>query len=386
MGRRRFKVLVLGGYGNFGRRICESLAKEKYVELLVAGRDLKKAADLAARIKSKHSQLHIQGIALNIDTPSLLEELKQLAPNLVIHTCGPFQNQSYRVPRTCIAIGAHYIDLADDRRFVCDIGQLKQEAEEKGVLLISGASSVPALSAAVIDHFLSQFGKLERIEYAIAPGNQLDRGYATIKAILSYTGHPFTTWVNSRWVEVYGWMDSIVQDFGAPLGKRHLANIDIPDLELFPERYEGLETLRFRAGLELAPMHKFMGFMAWLAKKKIIKSWAPFARMSVIVSNWFYRFGTDIGGMQVEMAGKDSGGKHKHLTWTLIAEHGVGPHIPTIPAILVARGIANGAISRTGASPCLGFFSLAEFLAYAEGWGIYTRVQSTKCTPHNALQ
>jgi len=383
---RHFKILVLGGYGNFGRRICESLAKEKCVELIVAGRDLKIAADLAARIKSKHPQLHIKGLALNIDTPRLVEELKQLSPNLVIHTCGPFQGQPYRVPRACMAIGAHYIDLADDRRFVCDISQLNQEAEEKGVLLISGASSVPALSSAVIDPFLTEFGRLERIEYAIAPGNQLDRGYATIKAILSYTGHPFTTWVNSRWVEVYGWMDSIVQDFGTPIGKRHLANIDIPDLELFPERYEGLETLRFRAGLELAPMHKFMGFMAWMAKKKIIKSWAPFARMSVIVSNWFYRFGTDIGGMQVELAGQDSSEKEKHITWTLIAEHGVGPHIPTIPAILVARGIANGTISLTGANPCLGFFSLAEFLEYAESWDIYTRVQTSARTHHSTLQ
>ena len=370
---KHLKVLVIGGYGNFGRRICESLAKEESINLIVAGRDITKASELAARLKKEHPLLEIEGIALNIDAPEFVPDLQQLLPNLVIHTSGPYQNQPYHVPKACIKIGAHYIDLADDRRFVCDISQLNEEATQAGVLLVSGASSVPALSSAVVDHFLPEFEQLHRIEYAIAPGNQLDRGYATIKAILSYTGHPFSTWVNSQWVPVYGWMDSIVQDFGPPIGSRHLANIDIPDLELFPERYNALKTLRFRAGLELVPMHKFMVLMAWLAKKRIVKSWAPFARMSLIISNWFYRFGSNIGGMRVDLVGKDREEKDKHISWTLIAENGVGPYIPTIPAILVVRGIASGKITAKGATPCLGLFSLTEFLDYAENWGIYTQ-------------
>ncbi len=368
-----FKILVIGGYGNFGRRICESLAKEASISLVIAGRDITKASALSTRIKEEHPSLEVEGIMLDIHAPEFEQKLLRLTPNLVIHTSGPYQNQPYDVPKACIKAGAHYIDLADDRRFVCDISQLNEDATKAGVLLVSGASSVPSLSAAVIDHFLPEFEQLDRIEYAIAPGNKLDRGYATIKAILSYTGHPFSTWVDSQWVQVYGWMDSIVKDFGQPIGSRHLANIDIPDLELFPERYTALKTLRFRAGLELVPMHKFMVFMAWLAQKGIVKNWAPFARMSLIISNWFYQFGSDIGGMQVDLFGTDSGEKEKHISWVLIAENGVGPYIPTIPAILVATGIANGTIYKKGATPCLDLFSLTEFLDYAGKWGIYTQ-------------
>jgi hypothetical protein len=120
-------------------------------------------------------------------------------------------------------------------------------------------------------------------------------------------------------------------------------------------------------------MHKFMVLMAWLAKKGIVRSWTPFARMSLIISRWFYRFGSDIGAMQVDLFGHSSGEKDKHVSWTLIAENGVGPYIPTIPAILVARGMANGSITTRGAMPCLGLFSLNEFLDYAENWGIYSR-------------
>lgn len=370
---KHFKVLVIGGYGNFGRRICESLAKEASIGLIIAGRNITKATALSTRLKEEHPSLEVEAVALDIDAPELAQKIQQLTPNLVIHTSGPYQGQPYHVPRACIKAGAHYIDLADDRRFVCDISQLNEDATKAGVLMVSGASSVPALSAAVIDHFLPEFEQLDRVEYAIAPGNKLDRGYATIKAILSYTGHPFSTWVDSQWVQVYGWMDSIVKDFGPPIGSRHLANIDIPDLELFPERYGALKTLRFRAGLELVPMHKFMVLMAWLAKKGIVRNWAPFAGLSLIISKWFYRFGSDLGGMQVDLFGQDSGEKDKHISWTLIAENGSGPYIPTIPAILVARGMADGSITKKGAYPCLGLFSLTEFLDYADKWGIYTQ-------------
>jgi short subunit dehydrogenase-like uncharacterized protein len=44
-----------------------------------------------------------------------------LGAELVIHTAGPFQGQDYGVVAAAVAAaGAHYIDLADGRRFVCD--------------------------------------------------------------------------------------------------------------------------------------------------------------------------------------------------------------------------------------------------------------------------
>ena len=39
-----FRIVVLGGYGNFGGRICRALATEKEVWLGVAGRDAVRAA------------------------------------------------------------------------------------------------------------------------------------------------------------------------------------------------------------------------------------------------------------------------------------------------------------------------------------------------------
>jgi short subunit dehydrogenase-like uncharacterized protein len=89
---------------------------------------------------------------LDIHTPDLERALQALAPHVVVHTCGPFQGQQYHVAAACIAAGAHYIDLADGREFVAGIGCLQKQALAAGLAVISGASSVPALSSTVADH------------------------------------------------------------------------------------------------------------------------------------------------------------------------------------------------------------------------------------------
>lgn len=369
-----FRILVLGGYGNFGKRICTSLGPIEEVALIIAGRNLSKAQAYCETLSELYPRLTAIPAAIDIESPDLSSHIGRLNPSLVIHTSGPFQGQSYAVPEACIAAGAHYIDLADDRRYVCDISQLNQQAKEKGVLLVSGASSVPGLSSTVVDHFAQQFKSLDSINYAIAPGNKLERGFATIKAILSYTGHPFKSWQDRQWRTIYGWMDSSKVDLGKPIGKRWLANVDVPDLELFPERYAPVSTVEFKAGLELGVLHNMMVAMAWLAKKRVIKNWAPYTGFALAASQWFYPLGTDLGGMVINLTGIDNNNQTKSIRWTLIAKNGVGPFIPTLPAIVIAKKLLAGSLAIRGAQPCLGLFSLEEFMQIADDWDIYQRV------------
>lgn len=370
-----YKILLLGGYGNFGKRIAQVLnerADAANLELLIAGRSGSKAQALCHDLR-QNTQATVLGIKLDIQAPDFEQQLASLSPQLCIHCCGPFQHQDYRVPKACIAATSHYIDLADDRRYVCDISQLEPAAKAAGVTIVSGASSFPGLSSVVIDHFFHEFKSLHTLEYAIAPGNRLERGRATIAAILSYTGKPFRNWQDGQWREIYGWMDSIRHDFGGPVGVRPLANIDIPDLELFPKRYPELHTLRFRAGLELGFMHDTMVAMAWLVKNGWINNWQPFAGVCQHISQWFYSMGSDIGGMEVKLSGLNEAGESKTITWSLVAEQGVGPHIPTIPALLLADKFINKHSINTGAGSCLSMFSLHDFTDFAAKWGIYSR-------------
>lgn len=368
------KVVVLGGYGNFGKRIVENLTSIGDITILIAGRSLSKSTELVESLKA-NSVAKLEPLAIDIFAGDFNERLATLAPYLVIHTGGPFQGQGYQVPKACIECGAHYIDLADDRRFVCDIAELDNQAKDKNVLVVSGASSVPGLSSTVVEHYQEQFSAIESIDLAIAPGNKAERGLATVEAILSYTGHPLNVFKEGRWQDVYGWMDSRNNDFGGFVGKRHLANVDVPDLELFPTRYSVTQQVSFQAGLELPLLHKTMVGMAYLSKMGLVKNWAPLSKAIVSTSNVFLPFGSDNGAMEVLVYGKGNNGNAKKIKWVLYAPNGNGPYIPTLSTIILARKLlsddSQNSLQETGAKPCVGMFELNDFSAYFDALGIH---------------
>ncbi|WP_243410058.1 saccharopine dehydrogenase family protein [Pokkaliibacter plantistimulans] len=368
------RILILGSYGNFGKRIAEQLQDLPRVTLLLAGRNLMRAQQQVAQLQGTASAA-LQAVAMDILAADFSDQLQRWAPDVVIHTSGPFQQQSYRVAAACVAQGCHYIDLADDSRFVCGIQALDQAARDAGVLLVSGASSVPGLSAAVVDQCWQRFAVIDLIDIAIAPGNRAERGEATVRGILSYTGHGFPAFRQGQYGQAYGWMEPRRLDFGHPLGKRWLANVDVADVQLFPARYQVQQQVRFQAGLELPWLHLGMVAMAWLSRCGIVRDWARFTRPIMAASGWFARWGSDAGGMRVEVSGQDRQGQALRYCWRLTAEHGVGPYIPTLSAILVARKLVAAQLPQTGARPCLDLFTLAEFEPWFRRWGIVASSQ-----------
>src|SRR5690348_6817046 len=180
-----FRVVVLGGYGNFGARIARTLARDPEMEITVVGRDPARAADLAAAIALECGH-RVDAAAFDVTARDIGARLRLLEPNLVIHTCGPFQARDHGVARAALSVGAHYVDLADARKFVCGIRAIDDAARSRELLVVSGASSVPGLSSAVIDAFAHEFDALQSIDFAIAPGNRTPRGSATIASVASY--------------------------------------------------------------------------------------------------------------------------------------------------------------------------------------------------------
>jgi hypothetical protein len=348
-----YRVLVLGGYGHFGGRIGKALARD--VTVIVAGRDAHQAANFARALGGQY-----EGVALDHTAANLSQRLRELRVNAVVHTCGPFQGQDYHVAQACIAAGAHYLDLADGRDFVAGIVALDAAARDRNVLVVSGASTLPALSSAVIDEHLGYFATLDAIDISIAPGQRAPRGLATLQAVLSYCGKPFNAWEAGRWRTVYGWQD--LKHFDYPgLGSRWLARCDVPDLQLFPQRYAGVQHVRVDAALELAVAQGTFWLLAALVRGGLIKDAARCAPLLLQCARHFDAWGSDAGGMHVGLRGTDHHGRPAKVNWHLTARQGHGPQIPAIPAIVLARKLAAGTLAARGAMPCMGLMSLAEF-------------------------
>ena len=361
------RVLIIGGYGNFGSYIARRLAGDGEIRLLVGGRSVAKAQAFVASIRPVHAP---EAHAIDIDCP-LPEALARIAPDIVIHTSGPFQRQHHRVARACIVQRCHYLDLADARDFVAGIDSLDTEARAHGVLVVSGASSVPCLTAAVIDAYLPGFARLDAVDYGISAAQRTNRGLATTSAVLSYVGKPMTMLRDGRMKTVCGWEDTHAEHYPG-LGWRLFGNCDIPDLALFPARYPTLQSMRFGAGHEVKLLHLGTRALGALVRLGVVQSLDRHAAFLLRLASLFDAFGSGCSGLHMILTGTGHDGRVKERRFHLIARSGHGPYIPCMPAIVLARQLAKGLLAMRGATPCLDLIDLDTYLNALAGLHIST--------------
>lgn len=348
------KVAILGGYGNFGGYIARALAPHPQIELTICGRNLTKATDFAGRLDAVNPA---SAAVVDIDDPD--ETLADLAPDLVIHTVGPFQSQSYRVARAAIAAGANYCDLADAREFVCGIGELDEDAAARGVSVVAGASSVPCLTAAFLDK-AAQDMQIVDVDYGISAAQQTNRGLGTASAILSYVGRPFTQLRDGEMRQVFGWQ-GLHSRLYPELGRRWFGYCDIPDLDLFPARYPDMRSMRFAAGHEISLLHFGTWLLSWGVRLRLLPVLNKWSSFLLKASFLFDPLGSDRSGFHMFIKGVDDDGKPLEKRHWIIARSGQGPNIPCMPAILIAQKLAEGHAIAPGARPCLDLIDLEEY-------------------------
>ena len=338
-------AVVLGGYGNFGKLIVAALAADPDHRVIVAGRDPQRAS-----------------VVLDARSSNLAVELRRLGATVVVHAAGPFQGQDYAVPRACIEAGVHYVDLADARGYVCGIQALDDAARRNDVLVVSGASSVPALSSAVVDQLRAQFSTIESIDHGITSGAR-PPGLAAMEGVLSYVGKPIAEWRDGAWRTAYGWQDLARRSYPQPVGPRWLGNCDVPDLELFPRRYAPVRTVVFRAGVAMRVGVFSTWTGSWLVRAGLMKSLLPYASPLRRAALAIERFGSKCSAMHVTVSGLDHQSRPASRTWWLVARNNHGPQVPCFPAIALARKLLRGEVSTRGATPCMGLLTIDEILA-----------------------
>jgi hypothetical protein len=358
------RVVVIGGLGNFGARICKRLVQESELGILATSR------------RPRSPVGPVRTATLDIDSPNFPAELKALAPDLVIHCAGPFQGQDYRVALASMACNANYLDLADGRDFVTGfVRAVGPAAEAAGRVAITGASTLPALSSAVVDSLKEPFKSMSAIDIAIAPGQHGPRGAATVAAVLGYAGRPFRWWQSGEWRTAYGWQE--LKHIQFSFSSRLAAACDVPDLELLPARFPGVETVTFRAALEVSLQHIGLWTIAAWRRMGLPLPVAKCGSGLDRVGTWLNRFGSDTGGMTVRIVGTNGAGERQCRTWELVAEANHGPEIPCMAAIVLANRFQRRDVFVPGAKVCMGLLKLSEFEPEFARWEISTQIKDS---------
>jgi hypothetical protein len=353
-------VTVLGGYGIFGGRVAEALARHPGCRVRVAGRSPKIGGNFAHRIGAEFRPCDLG------DRDSLRAAIA--GSSVVVHAAGPFQGADYRVAEVAIDAGAHYLDLADGREFVAGISQLDAAARTRDLLAVSGVSSTPGITSALIRELAPEFSEIREIQTALSPGNQNPRGASTVGAVLSYLGRTIRVWQGGRWVERPGWGDAHRRLFPPPVDRRRVHNCDVPELDLFPTAF-GADTVRFYAGLELNMLNYLLTFCSWPCRWFRLDL-SSRARLFLNLSLMLFPFGSTNGSLAVWVRGAGRGGSTIERRLALVTDYD-GPATPSSAAVILTKKILDEGPPRIGAYPCLGFLSLEEILAHLRPLGIW---------------
>lgn len=354
------RVLLIGATGVFGSRLAELASRETGLALTLAARSTAKLDALAARLGG----LPTRTLDRTELTPADLAGF-----DLVIDAAGPFQSSAPTVIEAAIAARVPYADLADGRDFVAAIGAHDIAAKAAGISITTGASSIPALSHAVIDELVAGWREVESLRIGIFPGNRAPRGLAVVQAILSYTGHPVRVWRDGAWTSVSGW--GMLHRWRIEgVGKRWASVCDTPEQDLLVARYRPSKAAEFFAGMELSILHLGLALLALPVRRGWFASLRPAARPLLAIARLLLPFGSDVGAMEIIAEGRDAAGEVRRARWTLRADGNRGPYVPTLAALALMRRFRDGNPPPDGARACSGLLALSEFASDFAALGI----------------
>jgi hypothetical protein len=372
------KVLILGGYGTFGGRLAQLLANEAGVTLLIAGRSRDKAVAFCASLPAGAES---QPLAFDRDG-DVETQIAPIAPDLIVDATGPFQSYGddpYRVVKACLALGICYLDLADGAAFVQGVAQFDAAARVRNVFILAGASSFPALTAAVVRQLAHGMARVETIAAGIAPSPDPSAvGPNVVRAITEYAGKRTTLLRDGRRVSGYaltgGRRYTIAPPGRLPLASRRYSLVQAPDLDVLPALWPDLLSVWIGAGTVPAILHRALNGFAWMVRLRLLSSLSPFAGLFYRALQWLSR-GEHRGGMYVAVEGTTPAGERLGRAWHLLAEGDDGPFIPAMAAAAFVRNCLAGRPPPSGARSAAADLELVDYAPLFDRRAIYAGVR-----------
>ncbi len=371
------RVLILGGYGTFGGRLAQLLADDPRFELVIAGRSQSRAE---ASLRTLPPGAARSALALD-RSGDLAAVLADVRADVVVDATGPYQaygERPYRVVEACLAAGSAYLDLADGAAFVEGIDSFDTAARDRGIFVLSGVSSFPLLTAAVVRRLSEGMDRIESVVAGIAPSPFAGIGLNVIRAIASYAGQPIEVWRDGRETTAHAFTETMratVAPPGAvPVSDTLFALVDVPDNRVLAQHWPGLRSIWVGVGPTPEVLFRGLVGMAWLVRLGILPSLAPFARLLHWACNTI-RWGENRGAMVVEIRGRVGGGTVDR-SWHMVAEAGDGPLIPSMPAAAILKRIADGRPPPAGARNAIGDIDLVDYEALFAGRRIVAGIRA----------
>lgn len=342
-------ILILGGYGNTGRLIATLLLQESNARLVLAGRHLDKARQLADALNRSVPGNRVTATHADASSPVSLEQAFHSVDLVVVaSSTTQFTRQ---VVDAALAAKVDYYDVLLSAHKLALLKSISAEIEQSGLCFITEGGFHPGLPAFLVRYSAQFFDQLlsARVGSVIKQDwRKLDVGASTIDELAAVINDfDMSAYVAGRWkrARLFGVTDYIRMDFYGEFGRQYCAPMMLAEMRVLPEMYPGLTETGFYVG-------GFNWFVDWVIMPLTMLALRLSPRAAIRpMGGWmgwglkaFSRppFGTLL---KVESVGlKDGRRREMHL----LISHPDGYMFTAIPVVACLRQYLDGSIKKPG--------------------------------------
>ncbi len=219
-------ILVLGGYGMVGRRIAAQLASVFPAQVVIAGRDMQRAAALA-------SEVGLGTRARRVDADDATSFGAALDDVGTVVMC--VAQRDMQLLRASVERGLAYTDIAPKLAFWQGAEQMNADAQRTGACVVLGAGLSPGISNMMAARLAATVGPLDRIETSILLSLGDEYGPDSLKHVLASVTQPFSVFENGRARSALPFSEGARVRFPQPLGPRTAYLFPWSDVDYYPK-------------------------------------------------------------------------------------------------------------------------------------------------------
>nr|WKN38639.1 saccharopine dehydrogenase NADP-binding domain-containing protein [Tunicatimonas sp. TK19036] len=288
------KVMVVGGYGDVGGKICQELSKYYPGKIIAAGRSCEKAKKFTQHLDGK-----IVPAVVDIQGRVAEEALREV--RLVIMAVD-LPNTNF--VQQCMAHRISYIDITATYKLITSIKQLGSYARIQEVTGILSVGLAPGISNLLAKKCVSGLEEVEHIDIHILLGLGDDHGEASIGWILDNLPGSYRVKLKGKLTEIKSFHDKRETKFPGTLGKHVTYSFSFLDQFVIAETLK-VPSVITRICFDRKLITSLLAFLAEMGFFKLLK----YHQIKMIFKTILKKIkrGSDIYSIQVEAYGGQKG-------------------------------------------------------------------------------
>lgn len=343
-------VLILGGYGETGRRIAELLARRATRPLVLAGRDPSKASSLAEDLNARFPGVSIVGARLDARDPEAVGRAMDGVALFVNATTSSVPGPA--VAGAALDAGADVVDLQFPPWDVMASSGLAARAETLGRCVVTQAGFHPGVPAALVRWAAARVPELETawVGGLLRESGGFPYTPAVDDLVLSFRGYRAHLYRDGRWEHIpftrAESMPAVWFDFG--FGRQRTSLMDLDEMLALPELVPSIS----RCGFSVAGFDPVTDWVVGMLIFAALPFWGqrPVTPLSKLLC-WSTRtFARPPYGIVVQLEAEGhTGGRSVELRLAL--SHEDGYDMTAIPAVSMIEQLLDGNARRPGVRP-----------------------------------